>query len=421
MSKGFSNIGRAVATALAVGLAAPALASAGSGIRLGGSEGRLHPFLEVEGRYDSNVFYTTANKTLGDFILHFRPGILMTVPGDATAVDLNASLDWAQYLGAEGDTTGLSRLYGDATLGIGLNRRGAIGLELSDDFHRTTNTSSVALGTAAITNFNTLKVGVPWRPGGGALVLTLGGEWVVESFEPYLTGSLCVPGDPNCDATRLSKLGYNDLRGGAELRWKFLPRTAAVLEASYFSRLPNDRSVSFAVDGFRTYAGMTGLITAKIAGTLKAGYGSTLDVSGDAASQLPTRKFQTWLANAEVEWLPVETSSLRLGYVHDLAPDPGLQTAVFQQHRAYVEGRALLAARYTLRLLGQWERRTYELGTNATINLYHVEPGVEVEVARWLRVVAAYAYTKRDSPTPGGPQAFAFDKNEAWLRFILTY
>lgn len=100
MSKG--TMTRALVAAVALGLASDAAAAAGNGIRLGGSEGRLHPFLEVEGRYDSNVLFETSGEAVDDFILHVRPGVTLDVPGD-TELTLRGVLDWAQYLGVSGD------------------------------------------------------------------------------------------------------------------------------------------------------------------------------------------------------------------------------------------------------------------------------------------------------------------------------
>ena len=106
----------ALTVLLALGFTTGARASLGDGIRMGGSTGRLHPYLELETRYDSNVAYSNTGTATAGFILHLRPGILFDAPGDLTAVNLKADLDWAQYLGSN---TGLSRLYGEADLGFG--------------------------------------------------------------------------------------------------------------------------------------------------------------------------------------------------------------------------------------------------------------------------------------------------------------
>lgn len=413
MSKGAKILIGALAAVLAVGLASPAAASAGNGIRLGGSEGRLHPFLELESRSDSNVLYWAPGQSVSDVILHVRPGLTLAIPGDLTAVDLRAALDWAQYLGLEGKTSDLSRLYGDASIGVGVNRRGQLGLELGDSFVRNSNTSVLSLGSAVIANDNTFRAAVPWRPGGGALILTLGGEWQLETYEPYLKGSLCDPTNGLCDSVALSKLGWNELRGTGELKWKFLPRTAVVLDGGYFSRLPNDKALSVAISGYRTTAGFAGLVTTRLAGTLKAGYGQTF---GDLT-------LRTWLANAEVEWLVSETAGVRVGYAHDFGTDPGRVFTLFQTNRGYAGGHVLVGGRFTGRLDASLERRAYE-SVAAHATLFRVEPSIEAEITRAFRAVLGYAYTDRTSTAPVGTPGlpgFDFSKNEVWLRGVVSY
>lgn len=412
MSKG-SRKARALVAAMAMGLASSAAAAPGNGIRLGGSEGRLHPFVEVEGRYDSNALFETDGAAVDDLILHVRPGVTLDVPGDETAVKLRAALDWAQYLGVSGDTTDLSKLYGEASLGVGLNRRGAIGLEISDDFRRTNGTTALSLGSAVVSNDNRLRVAVPWKPGGGALVLTVAGDWRLETFEPLLD---CEPGNtaPECDADTLADLGYNELGGSAELKWKFLPRTAAVLDAGYFARLPNEPALSAEVSGLRTQAGVTGLMSPRVAGTIKGGYGRSF---GDVA-------VNTWLASAELEWLASETTSARVGYSHDLGVDPGSDVSVYLAHRAYLEGKVLLAGRFTAKVLGQLDARDYQTGAELSATLFRIEPSVEAEVTRWLRVGVGYAYTDRGTDLDGeavDTPGLEYSKSEAWLKLTATY
>lgn len=417
MPKGARLVTGALAVIAGLSLATPAAAGPGNGIRLGGSAGRLHPTLELEARYDSNVFYADPDRSVGDLVLHVRPGFTLRVPGDSTALELRAALDWAEYLGVEGDTGELSKLFGEASLGVGLNRRGAVGLELTDDFRRSTSTEALALGSAVIANSNALAVAIPFRPGGGALVFTVGGDWLLETFEPYLDGTLCDPavGGAACDSELLADLGYNQLGGRAELRWKFLPRTAAVLEGRYFARLPNEPDLAAENSGFRVATGLAGLLTARIAGTLKGGYTRTF---GDLT-------LASWFANAELEYLASETTSARLGYLHDVGLDPVAGT--FASHRVYGDAKVLLASRFTARLAGQLEDRSYEadevdVGFGTT--LVRVEPSIGAEITRWLTATVAYAYTDRTSDLPAGaPQLPAFDysKHEAWLRLGLIY
>lgn len=404
-----------LAAALVLGVATRVAASPGNGIRLGGSEGRLHPYLELETRYDSNVVYTDPGKSVGDLILHVRPGLTLDSPGQQVAVNARANLDWAQYLGLEGKTTNLSRLYGEAGLGVGVNRRGTIGLEFTDTFSRSSSTDAFTLGSAVISNSNALHLAAPWRPGGGALEVTPAVDWRLVTYEAYLKGQLCTDGTANCNTADMSKLGYSDVTGSLEGRWKFLPRTAAVLQLEYFEHLPSSAAEGDSGSGARAWTGLAGLFSAHVAGTVKAGYADTFGSFGSA--------YRTWLANVEAEWLPLETASLKLGYLHDLAADPGLKS-LYSTHRLYTEGRVLLSGRYSIRLGGSYEHRTYELVSSTSADLFQVQPSVEAELARWLRVGVGYAYTKRTSSftvTTAALPGYDYSKNEVWARITGTY
>jgi hypothetical protein len=402
---------RGAVTALLATAALPAGATPGNGIRLGGTEGRLHPYLELETRWDSNAFFVNDERRSG-VALHVRPGATLTSPGDLLAVDLDARLDWAQWISGE-DTSDLTRLFASASLGLGVNRRGHVGLELTDSFERSTSTSSLTFSSAVVSNRNTLDIAVPWSPGGGALGVTASGGWKLEAFQPY--GS-CSGGDPpnaSCDEQFLSDLGYNDLRGGLEVKWRFLPRTALVVDGSYSVRMPNDEAQSRRVTGWRASAGLQGLVTQHLAATLKGGWGSA---SGGGS-------LGTWLASAELEWLPTITTSARVGWVHEWGTDPGNPFALFQANRIYLDGKMLLAGRWQAGMRSQLELVGLESSAGSTTTL-RLEPSLDYSVARWLTVGVGYALSSRKAnDIPNLPTGFAFEytKHEVWLKARGTY
>lgn len=383
-------VGSLIAAA-ALGVAAPASAGAGNGIRFGGGDARLHPFLDLEGRYDTNVRFS-GDREIDDFILHVRPGVKFEAPGDLAAVKFSGAVDFAQYV----KETDLSKVLADVDLGLSFNRRGQLGLEITDEFRRRDGTTALSISSAVVSNYNALGVEVPVQPGGGALLLKLTGGWVLESFE-------CPSGDDSCVSSAVSDLGYDQLSGGGQIRWKFLPRTAALVEGGYFTRISNADAIED-VSGFRALAGISGLLTTHWAGQVKAGYGS---VEGEKA----------FTATVELEWLPTETASLLVGYVRDVGAEPAVS---FASNRGYAEARAQLGGRYELRLLGSYTDVDYFTTGSPSATLLRVEPGVDVNVARWLKVGVAYAYTDR-SADGTGPAGFEFSKQEASLRASLTY
>lgn len=397
--------------AMLAGAAAPALANAGDGIRLGGSEGRLHPFIELEGRYDSNAFAGATPGAGGgeaDTAIHVRPGLTLSVPGDMTSVDLTAKLDWITTTGSSDVAKKLDNtVYADAALGISVNKRGVVGLEVDDTFRRSDRPQALTIPFSVSSNYNVLDLAVPFRPGGGALTLQLNGAWMLESFEPRDNTYCSTSPDPACD---VSKLGYNQVDAGASVAWKFLPRTSALVEGGWFTRSPNDKAytVTGAPSGYRVAAGVTGLVTPHLAATVKAGYGAT---SGGTAN------LGTWLATVEGEWMPSETSNVKLGYGHDLAVDP---SALYADNRISLSARQLVAGRVVLGLTGSMDLLGYSPGSDTT-TILQVSPSVGVEVTRWLKGELAYAYTDRKSSAARALALLDYSKSEIWLKAVATY
>jgi hypothetical protein len=398
---------------LFVALAAPSAAAAeDNGFKVG--EGRLHPFLDIEGRYDTNVkFSPSSASSEGDLILHFKPGFELNVPGQAATVDLKAEGDWAQYTGIQDSSLrDLSHLFGDATLSLGVNRSGAVGLELSDSFRRSDRSPSLSIGSAVVSNFNDLGLKIPIRPGGGALIIGVGGDWQLETFEPFIAGAPALCPDASCDPGKVSSFAYNNFTAGLDARWKFLPRTALVLDANYLFHIPFNPNVSVSVSGLKTMAGLAGLVSTHVATTIKAGYGDTFGSAGVS--------YRTYLANAEIEYLTQGVAGVRAGYIHTWAADPGTALALYGIHRAYLDARVFLAGRLTIHALAGADYLSYVLSSGSTV-LLHVEPSADFEVAKWIYISAGYAFTSRGADFNSSSPSYNFTKNEAWLKIHLIY
>ena len=408
--------------------AGPARAAFGDGIRVGGAEGRLHPFVELELRFDSNVasFYQPLIEQTGDLIIHVRPGLQLNVPGDTVAVDLRALLDWAQYLGIQNsDTTDLSNLYARVALGVGFNRKGQVGFEVGESFIRSDQPSVYSIATGVISNYNDLTLSMPWRPGGGALTTTLAGDWIIESFDAFKSGQVCGPssGNPFCDPVYLSDLGYSNINASLGVNWKFLPKTAAVLDLSWFDRIPNSTVYSIAGTGMRAQAGATGLVTSHLAATVKGGYATTLGLSLDPAAspQADLSTFSTWLAQLSAEWIPTSLTNLKLTYHHDLGFDPGTIWALYTNSHLTLEGKSKFAGKFTAALVADWGQLDYRDPASSTSTVLSVRPSLQAELNRWLVLELAYQFTDRSTTAPSPPPGWTYTKNEVWLRGAVTY
>jgi hypothetical protein len=397
----------AVAAVASVAQAAP-----GNGIRLGGSEARLHPFFDFETRYDSNVTYSGTDP-VADAILHFRPGLELKAPGDAAAVEFSGALDWAQYLGLDGDTKGLSRMYAYAKLAAAFNRRGLVTPRIDNDFQRQVSTASLAAVAApVVSNQNKLAVNMPWTPGGGALVLAATGEWIVESFEKYQV-------EPTVP---LSDLAYNQYRAGGELQWRFLPRTTGVLQASYFQRVPKTPEQPQNANGVNALTGVTGLFTARVAATAKVGYGSASAVAFPTASgTVPAKSAGTFLADLAVEWLPMDTLSVRAGYNRSLGIDP--IASIMVQDDVSALAQLKFAERYAFHVGAHWDKFNFQSIDGASTTFFSVDPTIEGQFGRWLTAGVGYVYSTRNATWPAGfgISQPTYSKNEAFLKVGVTY
>ena len=77
-----SHVTKLAVALVMLGAAAPALAAAGNGIRFGGSEGRVHPFVELQLGWDSNVYASTPTTSVSDTV-RFGPPRYMRQPKQA--------------------------------------------------------------------------------------------------------------------------------------------------------------------------------------------------------------------------------------------------------------------------------------------------------------------------------------------------
>jgi hypothetical protein len=397
---------RALAALVVAGSAAAAQAGAGNGIRLGGSDARLHPFLDLESRYDSNVSYSADAQAVGDVVLHVRPGAELVIPGDVAAIEFSGALDWAQNLGLEdGATKDLSKMYADAGFAAVFNRRGAVSARLDNDFRRHVSTTSLAAAAVAVVaNTNVLSLAVPWKPGGGALVVTANGQWLMEAYQEYKD-------DPGFD---VADLGYSQFRGGADVQWRFLPRTSALLSAGYFTRVPNAAELGYEASGVDVLAGLTGLLTQRIAATAKAGYGTTSTTTATGPAR-ETNDTSTLLADVSLEWLPLEALSLRTGYTRATGIDP--TEAAFVSDGVSAGVRLKLARRFAFRSAVRFDRLTFESRPGTDVSFLRVDPTIEGTVGRWLTVGLGYVYSSR-AATGDFPE---YSKNEAFLSLGVTY
>jgi hypothetical protein len=396
-----------------------------NGIRVG--PGRLHPYFDLEGRYDSAAIYVPSDpnnqsspyELKPEILMHFRPGFRLDVPGTDVTFGLNAYYDYVWYTGLlTSGSSAASRSEAGADMHAEINREGAVELDLADSFARSDRPRDIGLGVAVISLYNQLRLTAPIHPGGRAFEVRPHGEYTVEFFSGYsgLPPGIgpCPPGT-NCTSVAAdpSASDYQNYAGGVDVHWKFLPQTALVFESNFEGRSyfhPNGVNGSPAPIPpgkiLKLQVGAQGLVTPKIQAILKAGYAIGFD---GAAS--------TFIGQGEMTWTPNELSAITLGVLRDVNNAVGAASAT--DLRAYVNTKTFLIGRLGLHLNFAYDLISFTQGRGKSDQLFNVDLGPDYAIARWFILSAGYVLSKRTSDYDTLP--LNYTRNEAYLRLTFTY
>lgn len=403
-------------------VAAPALAQVPTapGVKVG--EGRLHPFLQVDGRFDSLVGYFNIVNGVGqpspEIILHVRPGLKFDLANDSTLVAFDGAAEYLWYTGAlSPSSTRLSRFQANVGLDARFNRDGAVEFQVADRLTRSDRTQTPSAGVGVISLYNNAQISAPIHPGGRALEVTPSVAFGVEFFDPLLTGTIagCTAGDPTCDPAAVSQMNYGNLNFGVGTRWKFLPKTAAILSASFDYRMYFG-SASANLPGLilRVQTGLIGLLSPRISVTLLAGYGGNLAYNATTMASGP----HSFIAHAEVAYLPTAATRVALGYMRTLEPVSVFGS--FIDDRGYLQGKvALLDGRLTLNADASADYFWYFQPTTRNDLLLSIGAGPSVIITSWLDVSASYRLGFRTSTAAA--QSVNYVRHEALLTLNLHY
>lgn len=387
-------------------------------------EGRLHPFLEIDGRFDSLVGYFTrdgAGNIIAspELILHARPGLKFELENASTLVAFNGAAEYLWYTGLLSPSSSLlSRFQANVGLDTKFNRDGAAEVQLGDNLVRSDRSQSPTLAVGVNSLFNNAYLAIPIHPGGRALEITPKVAWAVEFFDPLLPGFLpgCTVGQTVCDPNLVAQANYSNLNFGLNGRWKFLPKTAAVVDVnadlrSYFNGTANPPSTIF-----RAQAGLSGLISSHFGATLLAGYGG----------ELSTGAINTVIGTAEITYNATVQSRVSLGYTRNAAPVPLLGTMV--DDRGYARGaigllgdRLVFEGQVSADFLTFLGRPTTPGVPNLVRNdfVLNLSAGPTVSVTSWFDVKAAYLLSVRSSSST--LPSLNFPRHEAFLTLSFHY
>jgi hypothetical protein len=385
------------------------------GIKIG--DGRLHPYFDLEGRYDSAVGYFGNPPTLqGDIAVRFRPGLRFELLGSDNTVNFNGNAEYVLFTGAlSSGSREASRFQTDVGLDAAFNKTGAVEFQIGDQLVRSDRNNNPIFTIGVLSLYNSLRVAVPIHPGGGALEVTPKAAWAVEFFQPLIGGQLntCPAGNPACQSNLASSLNYSNLNLGLGARWRFLPKTAIVFDGgvdyrTYFNG--GNRPATL----MKLQAGLAGLVSSKISVLLLAGYGRDF-IGANGAS--------TFIAQAELGVLLSEITTFKFGYVRTLSPVP--LYGVFGDDRGYLEaktgiGRFSLLGSAAFDFLTFYGDPTNPLTPARQDSIFTLGVTPSVAIFSWFSVALAYNLNLRLSSANALPGS-QFTRHEVILRLSFTY
>ncbi|MDX2008790.1 MAG: hypothetical protein SFW67_01285 [Myxococcaceae bacterium] len=413
--------------AVAVSLVgSPALAQSSAvpapvGFKVG--DGRLHLLGEIDTRFDSLVGrFSSATASDPELIFVPRLGGSFGLETPSTLVKFNANAEYLIFSGLlTPQSRQLSRLQALVGLETEFNRDGAVSVQIGDNFTRSDRTQNAAAGIGIISLFNALYLAVPIRPGGRALEFTPRITWGVEFFEPLLTGlTSCPAGDVTCNPALLSTMSYSNLNFALSSRYKFLPKTSALLDINFDYRTYWNATATTnpPANILRGRLGLAGLITPRFSATLLAGAAYDFGVTRAIAP----------IGQAELTYLVGDSTSVSIGYTRDLLPVPAF--GAFANDRGYLNARlGFLQDRLQLNGTAAVDYFTFfqasmmpGLGTSARQDLLiSLNVGPTFVVTSWFLIGATYGLGYRTSPQQVAQTGINFIRHEANLRLTFRY
>lgn len=410
----------ALAAAAVVCAATPARAGDSNGLRV--ADGRVHPSLEVEGRYDTAAVMVEAPGGVylipADLILHLRPGVQYLYDSSKTTITLRVKGDYALYTGMRDTATrSASHPQGEAEARFLFNKDGRVAFGIGDVawYREGSELPTFQVGVLALGNEADAKFVI--RPA-GALEIEPSYRFVVETYQG-INGGVALP---TCDRANSAECdpNYVDLydnythHGGLLLKWRLFPKTHVFLDPTYWARdYVNTWEASKSLQGVAVSFGASSLLTGK----------SALSASVGWSRSLYTELFSAFIGKAEFVYMPLEDAELRLGVSRSVLPTAGSGVA-YRETKVLAKGLYPVAASVALRGMGWISVLNPFLATTAGGQTgAGFDAGVDYDFKAWLQFGGGIAYQKRTAGDGGfvylGQPSFT--RTEAYFKTTVSY
>ena len=269
----------------------------------------LKPSVTVAGHYDTNIFNaSTQEKALTPLVgaMSIRIAPRLSLQNDLTGntvFNFAAAGDGRIYASGDPLVKNLNNFGGTSNLDVTFGQRKPIAFTLFDFFNRSLRANNWETSQTLNRNANDVGARVEFHPGDTPerrpFNLALSGSYAIDRFQDF--GGF----DTNTIHTRL--MGS----------WRFLPKTAAYVDASWDFRSFTDqtllaRNLAYNSKPFRARLGTSGAITKRISYDVSAGWGMAL------LSSATVTGFNSFLAGASLGFRPTDTTRITVGYNHDM-------------------------------------------------------------------------------------------------------
>ncbi len=383
---------------IACALLAPAAfgqAEAPTGFKVG--DGRFHVGASLSGGYDSAVVADSMTlQPAGDIVLIPSALLGFDLNSNNTSVLFNGSGGYVWYTSALSDTTSnASHFDTNLDLSTAFNKSGPVEFQLGDNLVRSDRTQNPQASLGVLSLYNNARAAVPIHPGGGALEFTPRVNWAVEFFEPLIANS----------ASIAAQMNYSNITPGLDARWKFLPKTAVVLNVDYnYQTYFNPGAAAVPASMLKGQLGLAGLISTKVSVLGLIGWAYDFDGSG----------LNTIIGQAEVSVLLSDLFNLKIGYAR--TPNPAPFSGTFLDDRGYAEIKSTIS-RFFITFTGAFDYLSFMGMDGHHDNIVSVGVNPGVKILPWFIVGASYNLYLRDS----GIAANTYTRHVAMLSITANY
>ncbi len=363
-----------------------------NGVKLG--NGRVNLKLDAMLGYEANPNRLPAPPVAGDLYSNITPAL--DYKSSTSSTDLGANLygNFRNYFGLLGVFA--PRLGAELGLQGTFNKSGAVVFSLANTVGRYNDPIVSSAGTRDHVANKTV-VGMNIKPGGGALEVNLGYNFL---YDVYDTESY------------LDQIAHEP---SAEIRWSFFPKTALYFLASY--RLASYRA------GATTFVpltlGITGNFTSKLSAELAAGWSQSVD---NIETNLPITGI------ARVQYSPTPSMRFKLGFEREFIPVAGFGFSEDNQFR--FEYSQIIGARISIALGASFNLQSFgasnivgltlAAGTRAD-QFATADASVDIKVLPWLTASIYEALEMRRSAGGTGYNDPSYTHNDTSLRLTFHY